>query len=99
MPALVLEGAKLTAHPKEETRLDHSTPSVKVYETCEDIATGEETQRLSVSSGISVESFDEEELDIHGNDNSLTNAGEFKGRVHTLPRESGWCLALVTRAP
>jgi len=47
MPALVLEGAKLTAHPKEQSSFDHSTPSDKVYETYEDIATGEETGRLT----------------------------------------------------
>ena len=91
MPALVLEGAKLTVRPKEQTSLDHSTPSDTVHETYGDIATGEETQRLSVSSGISVESFEEEELDIHGSYRSLISAGESIGHVHTLPRESGWC--------
>ncbi|KAK2150821.1 hypothetical protein NP493_2729g00005 [Ridgeia piscesae] len=91
MPTLVLNGAKLTVHPKEQTSLDRSTPSetCEVPETCEDPATGEETQRLSVSSGISVECFEEEELDIHESDHSLTSAGESKGHVHTLPRESG----------
>ena len=91
MPTLVLDGAKLTVHPKEQTSLDQSTPSDTVPETFEDAATGEETQRLSVSSGISVECFEEEELDIHESDHSLTSAGESKGHVHTLPRESGWC--------